>query len=78
MATEETPTQIADFRAHRRQRFELALSEGGWLRVKRVPSGHTLVRYRIAQWKAGLALEGELRLEGEVAQAFSNDIGGLL
>ena len=77
-AMDETPAQLAGFTDHRVQRFELTLSEGGWLRIKRVPSGRTLVRYRVGQWKAGMALEGEVRLEGEAAEAFCREIGSLL
>ena len=66
------------FTAHRLQRLNLVLSDDGWLRIKRVPSGRTLVRYRVCQLKASLVLEGEVRLEAEPAEAFCRELGGLL
>jgi hypothetical protein len=78
ITTDETPTQIADFRAHRAQKLGLVLSEGGWLRIRRVPSGRTLVRYRVCQLKASLVLEGDIRLEAEPAEAFCRELGELL
>ncbi|MDD1750245.1 MAG: hypothetical protein LUO89_10265 [Methanothrix sp.] len=76
--TEETPEQVADFTAHRAQRLDLMLSKGGWLRLKRAPGGRTLVRYRFGRLSAGASLEGELRLEGESAEACCRELGGLL
>jgi hypothetical protein len=76
--TEETLARKADFAAHRAQRLDLVLSEGGWLRIKRTPTGRALVRYRVGQSGAGLALEGEVRLEGEPAEACFHEVGGLL
>ncbi len=78
ITTDETPTQVADFMAHRAQRLDLILSEGGWLRVKRNPSGRALVRYRVCQLKASLVLEGEVRLEPDPAEAFCRELGGLV
>ncbi len=76
--TDEIVRRAVDFAAHRLHRFDLTLSEGGWLRLKRVPSGRTLVRYRVGQVKAGAALEGELHLEGEPAEACSRELRELL
>ncbi len=78
ITTEETPAQVADFMAHRAQRLDLVLSEGGWVRIKRNPNGRALVRYRVSQLKASLVLEGEVRLEPEPAEAFCRELGGLL
>jgi len=75
---EETPERIANFKANRVRRFELMLSHGGWLRVKRDRRGRTLVRFRLGQFRAGAALEGKVRLEGESATAFCRDLRGLL
>ena len=76
--TDETPERVANFKANRVQQFELMLSQGGWLRIKRDRRGRTLVRYRLGQLSAGAALEGKVRLEGECAKAFCRDLGGLL
>ena len=76
--TDQTPEEIADFAARRAQHFELMLSRGGWLRVRRSRGGRTLVRYRVAQWGAGASLEGRVRLERESAEAFCRELGGLL
>ena len=76
--TNETPERLADFAAHRAKRLDLALSKGGWLRLNRAPSGRTLVRYRFGRLIAGASLEGEVRLEGESAEACCREIGGLL
>jgi hypothetical protein len=76
--TNETPGRVADFTAHRTRRLELMLSKGGWLRLNRAPSGRTLIRYRFARVSAGASLEGEVRLEGESAEACCRELGGLL
>jgi hypothetical protein len=76
--TSQTPEKIADFAACRAQRFELMLSRGGWLRVRRCRGGRALVRYRLAQWGAGASLEGRVRLERGSAEAFCRELGGLL
>jgi hypothetical protein len=76
--TDETPERIARFKANQVRQFELMLSQGGWLRIKRDPKGRTLVRYRLGQLSAGAALEGKLRLEGESAKAFCRELRELL
>ena len=76
--TDETPGRIAEFNTNRVQRFELMLSQGGWLRIKRDRRGRTLVCYRLRQPRADAALEGKIRLEGEGAKAFCRDLGRLL
>lgn len=76
--TEQTPEKFADFVARRAQRFDLMLSRGGWLRVRRGRGGRTLVRYRLAQWGAGASLEGAVRLERGSSEAFCRELGGLL
>ncbi len=75
---QDTPERVANFAANREQRLELSLSKGGWLRLKRTPKGGTLVRYRFGQLPAGATLEGEVRLEGESAEACCRELGGLL
>ena len=76
--TDETPDRIANFKANRVQQFELMLSQGGWLRIRRDPKGRTLVRYRLGQLSAGAALEGRLHLDGKSAKAFCHELGELL
>lgn len=76
--TDDTPERLADFTAHRAQRLDLVLSKGGWLRLKRAPSGRTLVRYRFGRLSAGASLEGEVRLDGKSAEACCQELGGLL
>jgi hypothetical protein len=76
--TDEIPERMARFRTNRVQQFEVTLSQGGWLRLKRDPKGRTLVRYRLGQLSAGAALEGKLRLEGKTAKAFCRELGELL
>ena len=76
--SDETLRQIADFTAHRVQRLGMMLLEGGWLRIKRDPSGCILIRYRVGQVSAGAALEGEVFLKGKSAEAFYRELGGLL
>ena len=74
----EALEQMEDFIAHKARRFELTLSQGGWLRIRRDPKGRTLVNYRLGQLRTGAALEGKVRLEGEPAKAFCRELGGLL
>ena len=75
---EETLAQVSEFAFLKAQRVDMALSEGGWLRVKRHPNGQILVRYRVARMSAGRALEGEVRLEPEFAEAFYHELRRLL
>jgi hypothetical protein len=74
----ETAGRIADFTARKVQRIELLLHQGGWLRIKRNPSGCILVRYRVEQANSGAALEGEVSLNSGAAKAFCRQLGGLL
>jgi hypothetical protein len=74
----ETGSWTADFTARKVQRIDVNLREGGWLRIKRTPSGCILVRYRVGQMNTGAALEGEVSLQGESAEAFCQEFGGLL
>ena len=76
--SDRTPDQVAKFVAHRAQRLELTLSDGGWLRLKRTLPGRTLIRYRFGPLLAGATLEGEVRLEGESAKACCRELQGLL
>ena len=77
-AAGETRQAVADFSSHRLQRLEVTLSEGGWLRVKRVPAGYVLVRYRVGQLSIGSAVEGEVILEPEAGETFCRRLGALL
>jgi len=76
--TDETSKRVANFAAHRAQRLEFMLSKGGWLRLNRAPSGRTLIRFRFGRLSAGAALEGEVRLDGELAETCCKELGGLL
>jgi hypothetical protein len=77
-AADDTSKRLADFAAHRVQRFEMMLLEGGWLRIKRDPEGCILVRYRVGQVSTGAALEGEVLLKGKAANVFCGELSGLL
>ena len=77
-SADETRQTVADFTAHRLQRFAILLSEGGWLRGKRDPVGNMLVRYRVGQISAGAALEGEVALGVEAGETFCRKLGALL
>ena len=77
-ASDETRQAVADFTTRRRQRCEIVLSEGGWLRIKRDPAGLILVRYRVGQLSAGAAWEGEIVLGVEAAETFCRKLGALL
>ncbi len=77
-ATDETRQTVADFTAHRLQRFKIMLSEGGWLRATRDPAGTMLVQYRVGQLSAGAALEGEVVLESKAGKTFCRELGELL
>jgi hypothetical protein len=76
--TDETVSRTAEFIARKVQRIDVILREGGWLRIKRDPKGCILVRYRVGQMNTGTALEGEVSLQGESAEAFCQQFGGLL
>jgi hypothetical protein len=69
---------IADFTARKVQRIELNLLQGGWVRIKRHPSGSLLVRYRVGQANSGAALEGEVSVEGKAAGSFDRHLAALL
>ncbi len=76
--SDEALEQMGDFIADRARRFELTLSQGGWLRIRRDPKGRTLVNYRLGHLRTGAALEGKVRLEGASAKAFCRELGELL
>jgi hypothetical protein len=77
-AADETRQTVADFTAHRLQRFKIMFSEGGWLWGKRDPAGNMLVRYRVGQFSAGAALEGEVVLGVAAGDTFCRKLGALL
>ena len=74
----EAARRIADFTARKVQRIELNLLQGGWVRIKRHPSGSLLVRYRVGQANSGAALEGEVSVEGKAAELFDRQLAALL
>jgi len=76
--TAQSAEEIAGFVGLRTRHFELELAEGGWLRLKRDPRGHILIRYRICRLEAGAALEGEVVLEGDSADSFCSQLSALL
>ena len=76
--TKETQDRLADLTTRRAGRLEVMLSKGGWLRLNRASDGGTLIRYRLGRLIAGTSLEGEVRLEGESAEACSRESGGLV
>ncbi len=67
-----------DFAALKSHRIELALSDGGWLLIRRNIKGFLILRYRVGCRNVGAALQGELMVEPEAAQAFYNDFKALL
>lgn len=77
-SSEETKKRFADFTTLNTVEFELLLSEGGWIRLKRDVKGYVVVGYRIADWKASAAMEVEIIVEGEFTQQLYNDIAALL
>jgi len=77
-ASQETLEEFAGFAQLRRQRAEVELSEGGWLRLKRDGRGYILVQYRVGRLKTGAALEGEIVLEVEPAKAFCGELRTIL
>ena len=74
----ESSNQMADFAALRAQRFEVDLSEGGWLRLNRDVRGYILIRYRVGRLQAGAALEGEIVLESDSASSFCKELEAIL
>ena len=77
-ALEEALKQTLDFSILQIPRVEIALSEGGWLRIKRDFRGRIVVRYRLVRLDVGAAVEGEVVLEAERADAFCRDLIALL
>ncbi len=78
LATTETSRRMADYTAHRSHRFEVTLSGGGWLRLRRGRSGRMLVSYRVGRWGRGATLEGRLPVERRCAAALCRELEGLL
>jgi hypothetical protein len=76
--TDKTSEQVANFVANQARRLHLTLSKGGWLRLNRIRGGGTLIRYRFGPLWPGVALEGEVRLEGESAKAWCRELSELL
>jgi len=75
---EEAFQQMLDFSILQIPRVEIALSEGGWMRIKRDFRGRIVVRYRLVRLDVGAAVEGEVVLEAERADVFCRDLIGLL
>jgi len=76
--SEQAVQQFADFEALRTQRVEVALTEGGWLRLERDARGYITGHYRVAGSRARAVLEGEVTVEGEFAGSFCRQFGALL
>jgi len=70
----EIVDSIADFTALRIHQVELALSDGGWLLIKRPPKGFILVRYRVTRRGVGASLQGRIVLEDEAAKSFCDEL----
>ena len=76
--SETTMTSLLQFENLAVNRFELALSENGWIRVERDSRGHLTVYYRITRWKLAVAMEGEVYVQGECANQFCRELRALL
>ena len=74
---EDMADRLAEFIAGKTDRVEITLSQGGWIRLRRHPSGSLLVRYRVAQANSGAALEGEVNVESKAAQNVCRQLAGL-
>ena len=72
--------RLTDFAELRSDRFETALSEGGWLRFQRKALGAIVVRYRIGGVAVSMlaAMEGEVLVDGEFSNGFCQEFGALL
>jgi hypothetical protein len=80
---EATVQRFADFADLKRDQFETAFTEGGWLRFHRDSHGAIVACYRIGgssfrfrAWKA--SMEGEVFVDGEFANSFCREFGALL
>jgi len=79
MVTDDSTVQnFSDFASLKSGQFETTLTENGWLRFKRNSHGAITVRYRIGSWKVSAAMEGEVVVEGEFANAFCREFSILL
>ena len=74
----ETFSRLSDFESLKTAQMEISFSEGGWLRFLRDSRGWITVKYRIAGWRTGAAMEGEILVEGEFAGSFCREVGALL
>jgi hypothetical protein len=75
---EATLQHFSDFASLKRGHFEAAFTESGWLRFQRNSHGAIIVRYRISDWKASAAMEGEVLIDGEFANSFCREFDALL
>lgn len=73
-----TLQRCADFETLESHQVEIRLSEGGWIRLQRTSHGQIIVRYRIAASATAAAMEGEVVVDGEYANAFCRDFNTLL
>jgi hypothetical protein len=73
-ASQEALKEMAGFADLKLQCVEIELSEGGWIRFRRDVRGYILVRYRVGRLNAGAALEGEIVLDAEPAEAFCKEL----
>jgi hypothetical protein len=70
--------RFAEFAAFKKDRLEITLTEGGWLRLERDVRGYITVRYRIGDLKTLAAMEGAVIVEGEFVGRFCRELGALL
>ena len=79
IATDElTLGRFAEFESFNATTFEIACTEGGWIRFDRNIRGYITVRYRICAWKISVAMEGGVLIEGEHAGSFCREFGRLI
>jgi hypothetical protein len=74
---EQAIQHLGEFADLKRDQFETAFTEGGWLRFQRNSHGAIIVRYRIGGRNAA-AMEGEVLVDGEFANSFCREFGSLL
>jgi len=69
---------FSDFDSLKSNQFEVAFTEGGWLRFQRDLHGNVTIKYRIGGWSASAAMDGEVTVDGEFANKFCREFGALL
>ena len=76
--SEPAVQRFAEFATLKKDRSEITLTEGGWLRLERDVRGYITVHYRIGDRKTLAAMEGAVIVEGEFAGRFCRELGALL